>query len=111
MAAVLAYAGWWITGLLFWWVEQRDGFVRFHAAQSVVAFGLATLMIVGFGGMALVSLTVLPSAFVLFMWAAGLTWVLATVLCAVAIWMAVTGREWQMPVAGPLAARLAGTPR
>ena len=29
-AAVLAYLGWWVTGLIFWAVERRDLQVRFH---------------------------------------------------------------------------------
>ena len=40
LAAVLAYGGWWVTGLIFWVVERRNRFVRFHAAQSIAAFGL-----------------------------------------------------------------------
>jgi uncharacterized membrane protein len=109
LAAVLAYGGWWITGLLFWWIERRNAYVRFHAAQSVAAFGVLALLIAGFAAMALVSLAVLPGAFTLFVWAAGATWVAAIVLCAAAMWAAATGRAWRMPVAGRMAARMVGS--
>jgi uncharacterized membrane protein len=107
LAAVLAYGGWWVTGLLFWWLERRNAYVRFHAAQSVAAFGTMAALIAGFGGMAAISLAVLPSAFALFVWAAGLTWVAAIFLCAAAMWAAATGRDWRMPLAGRLADGLA----
>ena len=28
-AATLAYAAWWMTGLIFWLLEREDRFVRF----------------------------------------------------------------------------------
>jgi uncharacterized membrane protein len=108
LAAVLAYGGWWVTGLLFWWVERRDAYVRFHAAQSLVAFGLLALLITGFGVLATLSLSVLPGAFAMFVWAAGATWVAGVLLCAAAMWSAAAGREWRMPVAGQIAARMVG---
>ena len=61
-AAALAYGGWWLTGALFWFIERRDAYVRFHAAQAVAAFGLVALLIAMFGMLALLlSLTVFPS--------------------------------------------------
>ena len=111
VGAVLAYGGWWITGLVFWWIERRDAYVRFHAAQSVVAFGLVAFFVIGFGAMALLSLSFLPGAFTLFMWAAGMTWVAGMVLCAAAMLTVASGRMWRMPVAGPLAERLVARSR
>jgi uncharacterized membrane protein len=106
LAAVLAYGGWWVSGLLFWWIERGDAYVRFHAAQSVVVFGLIAVLIVLFGALGVLSLSVMPSAFAAFMWAAGLTWVIGLGLCFAAIWHAARGRRWSMPVAGKLADRL-----
>ena len=45
-AAALAYSGWWITGAIFWLLEREDRVVRFHAAQSIVVFGVAALLVV-----------------------------------------------------------------
>jgi uncharacterized membrane protein len=105
-AASLAYAGWWITGLLFWIVEDRDAYVRFHAAQSLAAFGVIVTMIAGFSGLALLSLSYLPGAFSPFVWAAILTWAGGMLLWIVLMWSAATGRQWRIPIAAELADRL-----
>ena len=107
-AAALAYAGWWMTGAIFWFVERHDKYVRFHAAQSLAAFGLLAIVILGFFALAAVSLSFMPAAFSGFMWAAGLTWIGATALWGVAIWKAVNGDAWHIPVAGELADKLVG---
>jgi uncharacterized membrane protein len=106
LAATLAYAGWWVTGLLIWAVEQQDRYVRFHAAQSVAAFGLIAALIIAFAGLALGSLSFLPRAFTPFVWAAFATWVLGLSLWVVAMWKAATGHTWRIPVAAELADRL-----
>ena len=106
LAAVLAYLGWWVSGLIFWWLERRDSYVRFHAAQSVAAFGIVAVLVAGFGAMAIASLSFLPSAFVLFIWAAGLTWAGGVLLWIAAMWNAARGRAWRMPLASELADRM-----
>ena len=63
MAAPLAYAGWWITGALFWFLERRDLYVRFHAAQACVAFGIVALVVALLSGIAATSLMFMPGAF------------------------------------------------
>ena len=110
VAAPLAYAGWWVTGLILWFVERRDRTIRFHAAQSVAAFGVLAAAIAGFGALALASLSFLPAAFTAFLWAAAVTWGLGVVLWIVAIWKAASGRPWRIPVAADLADRLMRTP-
>jgi uncharacterized membrane protein len=110
LAAALAYAGWWITGLVFWVLEREDRFVRFHAAQAVTAFGLLAVLLVALAAGALVSLTFHPHAFTLFAWAAGIGAVMALVLWAIAVGQAARGVEWHIPLVGRLAERMAGTP-
>ena len=110
VAAPLAYAGWWVTGLILWFVERRDHSIRFHAAQSVAAFGAIAAAIAAFGALALASLSFLPSAFTLFLWAATITWGLGVVLWIVAIWKAAAGRAWRIPVAADLADRITSRP-
>jgi uncharacterized membrane protein len=106
VAAALAYGGWWVTGALFWWLERKDRFVRFHAAQSLVTFGTAAVVIAGFALLAVFSLQALPAAFVLFAWAAGVAWGGAVLLWLVAVCQAVRGVWWRMPVVGVLAERM-----
>ena len=110
VAAPLAYGGWWVTGLILWFVERRDSAIRFHAAQSIAAFGLVAAFIVAFGGLALASLSFLPSAFTPFLWAAALTWAAGVVLWIVVMWKAATGRVWRIPIAAELAEHLLRRP-
>ena len=60
VAAPLAYAGWWITGALFWFLERRDLYVRFHAAQSCVVFGIVAVVVALLSGIAATSLLFMP---------------------------------------------------
>jgi uncharacterized membrane protein len=39
VAGLLCYIGGWISGIVFLIIEQRNSWVRFHAAQSIVVFG------------------------------------------------------------------------
>jgi len=43
VAGALCYALFWITGLIFYFVDKRP-YVRFHAAQSIVVFGAITVL-------------------------------------------------------------------
>lgn len=106
LAAPLAYSGWWITGLIVWFVEREDRFTRFHAAQSITAFGLVAVLIGAFAVLAVASLSFLPSAFAAFVWAAGLTWVAGLVLWVTAMWKAASGETWRIPIAAELADRI-----
>ena len=106
LAASLAYAGWWVTGAILWFVERRDRRIRFHAAQSLAAFGIVAFLILAFGAFALASLSLLPAAFNLFLWAAIATWGGGIALWIVALWKAATGHAWRIPIAADLADRL-----
>ena len=105
-AAALAYSGWWITGALFWFLEQRDPVVRFHAAQSIVVFGTAAILVGIFGVLAAASLSFLPSLFSFFLGAAILTWMAGVALWLMTMWKVVSGDEWRIPVAAPWAEKL-----
>lgn len=43
VAATLAYALGWVTGIVMYFVESDNDTVRFHAAQSIVVFGGVTV--------------------------------------------------------------------
>lgn len=106
-ATLLAYSGWWITGVIFWALERRDPVVRFHAAQSVVVFGVVAAVIVAFGMLAAASLSFMPSLFITFIGAAVLTWIAGVVLWGVVMWRIGRGGEWRIPAALDLTVRLA----
>jgi uncharacterized membrane protein len=42
-AAGLSYLGWWLTGLVIYFAERQNRFVRFHALQSIVYTGALTI--------------------------------------------------------------------
>ena len=39
VAGLLCYVLGWITGLIFFFIEKENKFVRFHALQSIIVFG------------------------------------------------------------------------
>jgi len=43
-SALLCYSGVWLTGLLFLLLGGRDRFIRFHALQSLVFFGMINVL-------------------------------------------------------------------
>ena len=105
--ATLAYAGWWVTGLLFWFIERRDRVVRFHAAQAVTAFGSLALLIGALGAVALISLSFFPGLFEGLMLAAQVAAALSVLLWMVTVWQVASGRDWRIPIAARWAERLA----
>jgi uncharacterized membrane protein len=106
VAAPLAYAGWWLTGLIFWLIERRDRFVRFHAAQALAAFGGLALLMAAFAVMAIASLSFVPALFNALVIAAEATALLAVVLWLVSIWQVASGRDWRIPIAAGWAERM-----
>jgi uncharacterized membrane protein len=110
VAAPLAYAGWWITGLIFWRFERRNGYVRFHAAQSCVVFGVISIVVAVLAVIALVSVAFDPTAVGFWSWTAALVWVAGLVLWPVVMWRAATGRLWRIPIAADVADWLCGEP-
>lgn len=43
VAGLLCYLGFWISGIVFLVIEEKNKFVRFHALQSIVTFGALTV--------------------------------------------------------------------
>ncbi len=52
VASTLAYVAWWISGLIVLLLKPSDRVVRFHAMQSIVVFGTATILIIVFSTIA-----------------------------------------------------------
>ena len=105
-AATLAYAAWWITGVIFWILEREDRFVRFHAAQAIAAFGAISLMVIVFAGLAAASLSFFPSAFTSLLGAAFCSWVAGLLLWLVTMWKAANGNAFRIPLAARWADKL-----
>jgi uncharacterized membrane protein len=40
VAGLLCYVGWWVSGIIFLLLEKENKFIRFHAIQSIIVFGV-----------------------------------------------------------------------
>jgi uncharacterized membrane protein len=49
VAGLLCYLGVWITGIIFFVIEKKNNWIRFHAAQSLVLFGSFALTAMALG--------------------------------------------------------------
>lgn len=85
--AALSYVLGWLTGIVILLLE-KDPFVRFHAMQSVVAFGILTILAM----VPFVNLVLSP-----------LIMIVSFVLWLVLIFKAYQGEEFKLPVIGDFA--------
>lgn len=99
-AAVLCYLGGWVTGIIFLVLEQKNYFIRFHAAQSIIVFGFLSLV----GSM--VSQTPFVGWFF-----STIIGILAFILWIVLMVKAGQGELFMIPAAGELAERILGSTR
>ena len=93
-AGALAYVLGPITGVIFL-ILEKDPFVRFHAMQSIVVF--VTLFVLQWIlGLTIILLVLVP-----------LVGILSFVLWLMCIYKAWMGEEWEVPVLGKFARKLA----
>ena len=92
VAGLLCYVLGWISGLVFFLIEKRNKFVRFHALQSIIVFGVLTLASIVIGWIPVIGLVI-----------NSLIWVLAIVLWILLMIKAYQGEKFKLPWAGELA--------
>lgn len=94
LAAALSYLLGFVSGLVFLLVEKENRFVRFHAMQSLLAFGAITLL-----WMLLSAVPLLGIVFGVFVIipASAILWLLL-------MFKAYQGEEFKLPIVGPVAA-------
>ena len=92
VAGLLCYVLGWISGLVFFLIEKENKFVRFHALQSIIVFGVLFLagFIIGW----------IPVIGWVIKW---LISVLALVLWIILMIKAYQGEKFKLPWAGNLA--------
>ena len=95
VAGLLCYVGVWISGIIFLVLEQRNKFVRFHAAQSIVAFG--TITVAG------VILGLIPVAGVAFSTIIGIAGFIVWIIMII---KASSGEWYKLPWAGDVAEKI-----
>ena len=96
VAGLLCYVLGWITGIIFIVLEKKSTYVRFHAWQSIMTFGVLTVAQLVLGWIPFVG------------WVLSiLIGILMFVLWLILIIQAGTGKMWKVPGAGDWAERQA----
>jgi uncharacterized membrane protein len=95
-AGLLCYVAGWITGIVFVVLEKKSTFVKFHAWQSIMTFGVLTV------------------AELILAWIPFVGWILSIligilmfVLWIILMIQAGTGKMWKVPLAGDWAEKQA----
>ena len=109
LETMLCYLGWWVTGLVFLFIERRDPAVRFHAAQSLVVFGTLSAVFFLWGGASAIVFFWIPLAFQMVQTVGNLLWLGTVLLWLFLLVKAWRGETWRVPVAGDLALKIART--
>jgi len=89
VAGLLCYVAVWITGIIFIVLEKKSIFVKFHAWQSIMTFGVLTVAYLIFSRIPFIGwiLSILIG-------------ILMFVLWIILIIQAGTGKMWKVPLAG-----------
>ena len=106
LAGVLCYSVWWVTGGLFLLLERQHRIIRFHAAQSLILFGVVSALLVAFGALSAVSLMLSGALYELMQVFGKLLWLGATVVWLVLVLRAWRGEVWRVPLVAALADRM-----
>ena len=109
IAGLLCYLLIWITGIVFVVIEKKSTFVKFHAWQSIMTFGVLTIaQIFFFGILAAIGIATLsPGLLVLARVLGTLVSILMIVLWIILLIQAGTGKMWKVPGAGNWAEKMA----
>ena len=92
IAAVLSYLLGFITGIIFYILEKKNKFVRFHAMQSMVVFGF--LWVLSFAVWLVPFLGWIIARFI---------YILEVILWVILMVKAYQGEYFKLPVAGDIA--------
>jgi uncharacterized membrane protein len=98
IAGMLSYVLGWVTGLIFFLLEEKDEYVRFHAMQSIIVFGAVTVVEI-----VLEIFKLIPYVDVVFVALQALVGLLAFVLWIVLMVKAYQGVRYKLPFAGEMA--------
>ena len=106
--ALLSYLFWWVSGLVFFIIERKNKYVRFHAVQSFLYLGAAAIVlgllkaIAGFAGNIWVIGLLLGPLFGFLLYAVGFVVVLSWLYLMI---QAYRGKKTHIPFFGDLAER------
>ena len=92
VAGLLCYALGWVSGLIFIMIEQENRFVRFHAMQSIIVFGVLTAANIILGWIPGIGYAI-----------TGILWLIGVALWFVLMIKAYQGNRFKLPWSGDLA--------
>ena len=102
VAGLLCYVAHWITGIIFVVLEKKSRFVKFHAWQSIMTFGVlfvAWLVLSPLLG-TIGALTLSPGLIIFAGVMNVILWVLMVGLWIALMILAYQGKMWKVPLAG-----------
>ncbi len=89
VAGLLCYVAGWISGIVFLIIEKDSKFVKFHALQSIVTFGILTVVQIVLSVIPFIGWVLVP-----------LVWILMVVLWIILMIRAYSGVMWKLPLVG-----------
>jgi len=99
VAGLLCYVAGWITGIVFIVLEKKSIFVKFHAWQSIMTFGVLTVIQIILSIIGAATFIFSPGWW--FVHVLGIiVWVITGILWIILIIQAGTGKMWKVPWAG-----------
>ena len=108
VAAALSYLAGPLSGATILLAERTSGYVRFHAWQAIIGLGGLALVAILLLVSAFLALFISPFAFTLMYRLAAVAAVLWLVAWMVCLYKAYMGQEWELPLVGKYARRRAG---
>jgi uncharacterized membrane protein len=105
VAGALCYVLGWVTGIIFLFIDKRP-FVRFHAAQSIVVFGVLTIVYWIFNAFFFTML--FSGGYALFWLLRDVVGLAFFILWILLMFKAYQGQRFRVPVAAEFADSLAG---
>jgi uncharacterized membrane protein len=101
VAGLLCYVATWITGIIFVVLEKKSTFVKFHAWQSIMTFGVLTVVQIILSIIGAIALTTFSLGLWRFANVLGIiVWVIVVGLWIVLMILAYQGKMWKVPLAG-----------
>jgi len=109
VAGLLCYVGLWISGIVFLVIEKKRKFVKFHAWQSIMTFGvLSVAQIIASGILAAIGAATFSFGLIAVAGILGtIIWVLTIVLWIILMIQAWNGKMWKLPWVGDWAEKQA----
>ena len=99
--AALCYLGLWVTGLIFYLIDDKNKTIRFHAMQSILVFLPLSILGFIFGGV--FGIFSYGSGWYFLWWISWLFWVLTLILWLILMIKAFQGQKMKLPIVGDLA--------